>query len=116
MERLIQLADIFNQLGVSKKSVYRWMKQHPSVGKPFPKPIGRKGRFVVWDEDEVKAWWAENKITVGRHPKQAATITQADRVALEKIWHQALIQAGHEERNDEPFLQILADHRAGKIN
>lgn len=79
----MRLNDILALTGASKKSIYRWMDAHPTItipdpdsllGHPFPRPVNRAGRAMVWDADAVSAWWRENAGTVGRHPEEAAVI------------------------------------------
>lgn len=43
--------------------------------RPFPKPISKEGREVVWDESAVHAWWNDNAATLGRHPVETPTST-----------------------------------------
>jgi predicted DNA-binding transcriptional regulator AlpA len=80
----MKLAEVLDMTGVGKKTIYRWMDNHPTLkavdpnsllGHPFPKPTNRDGRFVVWDGDEVRLWWSANARTIGRHPEEGTMIT-----------------------------------------
>lgn len=80
----MKVSDVLSLTGATKRSIYRWMESHPSVavedtrsllGHPFPKPISKEGREVVWDESAVHAWWNDNAATLGRHPVETPTGT-----------------------------------------
>lgn len=71
----MKVSEVLALTGASKPSLYRWMEKHPVLneqdphsprGHPFPKPIKKEGREVIWDGDEVGAWWVANCETVGR--------------------------------------------------
>lgn len=80
----VKTIEILKLTGASKPTIYRWMEKHPTLdvrdegsplGHPFPKPQKKEGREVIWDGDEVRAWWAANARTIGRHPVEGQMIT-----------------------------------------
>lgn len=82
----MRLADILELTGAAKKTLYRWMEKHPTIGTadpdsllghPFPRPTGNAGRAVLWDERAVHVWWEANSTTVGRHPENAEVTTMS---------------------------------------
>jgi predicted DNA-binding transcriptional regulator AlpA len=70
--------------GASLATLYRWMERHPKLteaepdsprGHAFPKPIGKEGREVIWDESAVDAWWTANADSVRRDLREKPVIT-----------------------------------------
>lgn len=79
----IGIGDVLKLTGVGKATIYRWMNRHPTMrtgrpdslgGHPFPKPLRKKGREVLWDKSVVESWWTANKDLVGRHPDESNII------------------------------------------
>ena len=84
MKNEMDVADVLALTGVSKPTLYRWMEKHPTSvepsgtserGKPFPKPVRKDGRTVLWSADEVNGWWRANRRSVGRHPQQKTIVS-----------------------------------------
>ena len=80
----MKIADITELTGTTKAAIYRWMEKHPKLnfahedtltGHPFPKPIRKEGREVVWDDDTVIAWWNDNAQVIGRHSGETLSTT-----------------------------------------
>lgn len=80
----MKISEVLTLTGATKRSVYRWMEGHPSIavedtrsllGHPFPRPMSKDGREVIWDESAVHAWWNDNAATLGRHPAETPTTT-----------------------------------------
>lgn len=73
-----KIADLIRECATGRTTIYRWMEKHPTLdiadpasplGHPFPKPVGKEGREVLWDASEVSAWWSANSETVGREAR-----------------------------------------------
>lgn len=111
----MRFADIIELTGTKQRTLYNWMEKHPTVatpdsesllGHPFPRPTGNAGRALLWDADAVRAWWAANKSTVGRHPKDSASaIICWDR------YRAAMMEPPTPGEGDEPDQ----DHMAGIV-
>jgi predicted DNA-binding transcriptional regulator AlpA len=56
---IVSGAEIGRRLGVSREAVRLW-RQRPG----FPEPVGRVGRAIAWNWEEVRRWAEER-------PKQA---------------------------------------------
>jgi len=50
-----RLPELMEMFGVSKPSIYRWMKNNG-----FPKPI-KIGQISLWPTTDIQLWW-ENRI------------------------------------------------------
>lgn len=83
----MKIAEIAMLTEAKPRTIYRWMDHHPSVpnpqadsllGHPFPKPIGKEGREVIWDEAGVHAWWEANRSWLGRHPQEGESTVVSD--------------------------------------
>lgn len=114
----VRTADVLKLTGASKPTLYRWMEKHPTLaqqnehtllGHPFPKPSGKQGREVIWDDDAVAAWWKENKNSVGRHPTGDATSTT---MRWERFRAAMLKPPEVSEENGE---EVIDDHMAGVL-
>lgn len=57
-----RMADIMADLGVTKKTVYRWINE---LGFPKPKIIKN---VAYWHERDVKHWHRDNENKIGRWP------------------------------------------------
>ena len=80
----MKISEVLTLTDATKRTVYRWMEGHPSIpvedkrsllGHPFPRPMSKDGREVIWDESAVHAWWNDNAATLGRHPVETPTTT-----------------------------------------
>ena len=49
--RLLKTADIANQFGVSRSTIWRWRK-----AKIIPKPMLIGGRLVAWRSIDIEQW------------------------------------------------------------
>jgi len=56
---IVSGAEIGRRLGVSREAVRLW-RQRPG----FPEPVGKVGRAIAWNWEDVRRWAAER-------PKQA---------------------------------------------
>ena len=114
----MRTAEVLKLSGASKPTLYRWMEKYPTLpqpnehtllGHPFPKPSGKQGREVIWDDDAVTAWWAENKNSIGRHPTEDASTTtmrwERFRVAMMKP----------PEVYDNDGTEVIDDHMAAVL-
>lgn len=54
-DRLISCDTLADKLGVSRSTIYRWLKEGS-----LPKPM-RKGKTVRWSENEIDLWWQTAK-------------------------------------------------------
>ena len=51
MSRLITINDVAERVGVSKRTVYRWINEGN-----FPTPMELSARIRKWTEQEVEDW------------------------------------------------------------
>lgn len=112
----MKIADILALTGANKASIYRWMEKHPDaakphrdtlLGHPFPRPIGKEGREVIWNEEAVHQWWGANQTVVGRNPSdRILTIMpwESLRSAMLETPESYRTEDGHEEVNDDMRL------------
>lgn len=109
----MKLKDLLSLTGASKKSIYRWMESHPTIdcpdpdsllGHPFPRPVERDGRAMVWDAEAVNAWWRQNAGTIGRHPEDAAVIEMGFR-----SFRRASLKEPKRFQNDDGSVTIEDD-------
>lgn len=60
--RVIRLCDVAKLIGVSRPTVWRWVKSDPS----FPQPFRLSGSVTAWDEIEILMWLQAKKAQGGR--------------------------------------------------
>ena len=74
---------ILEMLGVTNSTLYRWMERHPQIatpdpetaaGHPFPRPLRKEGRELIWDQAAVMEWWDANRPVIGRHPVERPSV------------------------------------------
>lgn len=53
MQKYLSTAQVLQNLGVSKQTLWRWVR----VGK-FPAPVKLSERRIAWRERDVRAWEA----------------------------------------------------------
>ena len=120
----VRTAEVLSLTGASKPTLYRWMEKHPTLsaptehsllGHPFPKPSGKEGREVVWDDHAVKRWWADNHGSVGRHPADdgCSTTMQWDRFRSAMMKPPEVYEANGEEVVDDHMDGLLRFERDG---
>lgn len=118
MENDVRTAEVLSLTGVSKPTLYRWMDKHPtlsvateqsSLGHPFPKPSGKEGREVIWNDDAVKSWWADNRGSVGRHPSDDLCFATMDW----KRFRAAMLTPP--EVYEEKGQEVVDDHMDGLL-
>jgi predicted DNA-binding transcriptional regulator AlpA len=77
------MAEVLQVARISSATLYRWMKQHPADvmpdpnsqrGHPFPRPVRKTGKQVIWDADKVRTWLKDN-IEILAQPREKPTIT-----------------------------------------
>jgi len=56
----MNLADVAERLGKSKRTVMRWVEE----GR-FPEPAVRAGRLVTWNERAVERWCSKHRFVNG---------------------------------------------------
>ncbi len=121
----MRTAEILKLTGASKPTLYRWMEKHPTItqpnehtllGHPFPKPSGKQGREVIWDDDAVADWWAENRNSVGRHPTEDATSTTMrwERFRAAMLKPPEVLEENGEEVIDDHMAGVLRFEREGE--
>ena len=59
--RAIRLGEVINLTGVSRPTVWRWVKDD----RAFPKPFHLSPSITAWDEGEVIAWLKDKKAKRG---------------------------------------------------
>lgn len=50
-ERILRRPDVENLTGLSRSTIYGWMKKGE-----FPKPVALGARLVGWRQSEIDAW------------------------------------------------------------
>lgn len=50
-ERILRRPDVENLTGLSRSTIYDWMKKGE-----FPKPVALGARLVGWRESDIEAW------------------------------------------------------------
>lgn len=50
-ERILRRPDVENLTGLSRSTIYDWMKKGA-----FPKPVALGARLVGWRQSEIDAW------------------------------------------------------------
>lgn len=52
MKKSLRPSQAADFLGISRVTVYRWIRERPD----FPRPIHLSSRCTVFDQDELSAW------------------------------------------------------------
>jgi predicted DNA-binding transcriptional regulator AlpA len=55
--RAVRLPGVCDLTGVSRTTIWRWVKDDPS----FPKPFRLSAAVTCWDEDEILEWITSKK-------------------------------------------------------
>jgi len=50
-ERILRLKDVMARTGVSRSTLYAWMKMST-----FPKAVALGGRSIGWRESDISSW------------------------------------------------------------
>ena len=61
--RLLRLSEVQTRCGLSRSTLYRWMRQQC-----FPQPLQIGPRSVRWPEAEIQAWLASRPRVSGYAP------------------------------------------------
>jgi predicted DNA-binding transcriptional regulator AlpA len=105
----LKIAEIMKLTKASKPTIYRWMERHPKIvdgdtnsllGHPFPKPIKKEGRVVLWDEPTVRAWWQANASTVRRHSTEKPSVVLPWR-SFREVWLTLPVTSPNTEAEDD---------------
>lgn len=120
----MKMKEVLQLLGVTYVSLHRYMKNHPKLGfrdtgtftgHPFPQPIHKEGRELVWDDDQVNRWVEDNAKYVGKRALRGVRIKMpyiAMRMAMRNAEIPELDVPSDDNANDEESWIIArqSDH------